>query len=224
MSWENRDYNRAGGLGGGRGIPGVSANVPAVTMWLLGINVLVFLVDVILTPSTRGSWASPSLLGEFSFDQAVAGGQVWRFVTYQFLHAGFFHLLFNMIGLWIFGGLMERWWGSKRFLAFYLLCGVGGAVAYGLVGFVPAVAGVTTQFTLVGASGCVLGCVAGCMVKFPKEPIGLLFIPITFTIFALGAVYIGLDVLNVLAGGLGAGSAVAHLGGAVTGFALVKLP
>ncbi len=229
MSYETRDYlrdeeSRYGGGGGLRGSfrGGVSANLPGMTLWLLIINVLVFLVDSVLTGSARGDALSPTRLGRFSTEQGVLGFQVWRVVTYQFLHANFLHLLFNMIGLWVFGGMIERWWGSKRFLAFYLLGGVGGALLFALSSAVPAVAQVTPQSTLVGASGCVLGCVAACMVVFPKQPIGLFFIPITFTVFALGAVYIGLDVLQVLAGGGGAGSAVAHLGGAGVGYLLVK--
>ncbi|MEM7625202.1 MAG: rhomboid family intramembrane serine protease [Planctomycetota bacterium] len=230
MGSENRDYLRqearrfgGGGYGGG-GVPGVSANLPPMTLWLLVINVAVFLVDSVLTGSTRGDWASPTWLGRFSAEQGILGFQAWRILTYQFLHGGFFHLLFNMIGLWIFGRLMEQWWGSKRFLAFYLLCGVGGGLLFAAVSAFPAIAFITPETPLVGASACVLGSVAGCMVKYGREPIGFMFIPITFTILMLGGVYIFLDVLEVLAGGRSAGSAVAHLGGAGVGYLLIQKP
>lgn len=223
MAIDSRSYYQDGGGGGfGGGVPGVRGNLPPVTLWLLVINVLVFMVTSILTGSTRGDALSPYRWGDFSFTKAVEGFQVWRLLTYQFLHAGFGHILFNMIGLWIFGGMIERYLGSKRYLAFYLLSGVMGALVYGLVGFLPAIAQVTTGDGLVGASACILGCVAGAMVWFPKNPISLMFIPLEFTILALGGVYIGLDVLSVLAGSSGAGSAVAHLGGAIMGFVLAR--
>ncbi|MEM7576385.1 MAG: rhomboid family intramembrane serine protease [Planctomycetota bacterium] len=229
MSYENRDYlreeaRRFGGPGSGgsafRG--GVSANLPPMTLWLLIVNVMVFLVDSILSGSMRGDAAAPTRWGRFSVEDGVLGFQLWRVLTYQFLHWDFVHLLFNMVGLWIFGGMIERWWGGRRFLAFYLLCGVGGALLFSLSSLFPAVAGVTSASVVIGASGCVLGCVAACMMVFPREQIGLFLIPISFTVFALGAVYIGLDVLNVLVGGNNAGGALAHLGGAATGYVLVK--
>ena len=244
MSWENRDYNQGrsgwrdsysggGGFGGGGGgggnfrggIPGVSANLPAVTMWLLGINVLVSLVDWVLTGSLRGDRLSASGgWGYFSLDTAIYKLQAWRFITYAFLHGGVLHLLFNMIGLWVFGSMMERYWGSRRYLLFYLLCGVGGAALFALASLIPGFAGLTPDTPIVGASACVLGLVAGCILKYPKDEIRLMFIPISFTIQVLGWLYIGFDVLNVLAGSAAAGSAIAHLGGALAGFALVRYP
>jgi membrane associated rhomboid family serine protease len=231
MAWEDRDYYRGGGGGGSYGgggggafRGGISANLPPATLWLLIITVAATLVDSVLTGSARGDVASPRYWGYFSADRAFMDFQVWRPVTYQFLHGGVFHLLFNMIGLWIFGRMMESWWGSKRFVAFYLISGIGGASLFALVSLVEPVAGVRPTTPLIGASGAVLGLVAGCMVKYGRQPIGLLFIPIQFTIFALGAIYIGLDVLNLLAGSAAAGSAVAHLGGALTGFVLIKQP
>ena len=218
-------FGGAGGMGRGGGAFGVSANLPQMTLWLLMINVGVFLIDSVLAGSARGDWASPSGFGHFSAEKGLLGFQIWRPLTYQFIHGDFFHLLFNMIGLWIFGRLMEQWWGSRRFLAFYLVCGVGGALLFGLCALLlPEVAYISPRSTLVGASGSVLGCVAGCMVKFGREQIGLFLIPISFTILTLGAVYIFLDVLSVLAGGPTAGSALAHLGGAGIGFLLVRSP
>jgi membrane associated rhomboid family serine protease len=232
MSFENRDYlrdeqRRYGGLsgaGGGGGVPGVSANLPPMTLWLLILTVMIGFIDAILTGSMRGGVVSPSRWGHFSVESGLAGLQLWRLVTYQFLHSGILHLLFNMIGLWVFGGLIERFWGPKRFLAFYLLCGIGGALLFAAATLVPGLAMIDAESTLIGASGCILGCVTACMVKYPKQPIGLFFIPVSFTIFALGAMYLALDLLRVVAGSEDAGSAVAHLGGAIIGFLLIKKP
>ena len=68
--------------------------------------------------------------GYFSVEKAIFRGQVWRFITFQFLHASLPHLLFNMFALYMFGMLVEQYLGRRRFLAFYLISGVGGAVMY----------------------------------------------------------------------------------------------
>ncbi|MEE9404479.1 MAG: rhomboid family intramembrane serine protease [Algisphaera sp.] len=225
MSWENRDYNRSGGgLGGGGGAMGVTANLPPVTLWLVVVNVVVFLVDNILTGSARGNALSPATLGYFSPEKGLYGFQIWRLVSYQFLHGNGMHLLFNMIGVWVFGGMLERSMGSRRYLAFYLLGGVGGALLFAASSWVPSVASVASSSRLIGASACVFACVVGCMMRFPKQSIGMMFIPVTFTIFALGAFYLAFDLLQVLAGGGGAGTAVAHLGGALAGYGIMRYP
>ena len=65
--------------------------------------------------------------GNFNVPEGVNGYQFWRLLTYQFLHGGYVHLGMNMMALYVFGPLIEKWWGPKRFLAFYLLCGACGA-------------------------------------------------------------------------------------------------
>lgn len=226
MAFDNRDYyreeqRRYGGGGGFRGPGGISANIPGAVLWLIVINVVVFVVDVVLRGSSRGDAIAPLNWGAFSVEQGILGFQIWRPLTYQFIHADFFHLLFNMIGLWVFGQFIERYLGSKRLVAYYLLCGLGGAVLFGLVSLIPAIAGTDTGTPVVGASGCVLGLVAGCLVKFPREQLMFFFIPVAMTMKVIGIFYIGIDLLQVLAGGRGAGGATAHLGGALMGFLLI---
>lgn len=219
MAFSDRPYNHDSGGYGRGGVPGLRGGPGGVLLWLVAINVLVFITDRILTGSTRGNVLSPSRWGWFSLDESW---QVWRLVTYQFLHADFFHLLGNLIFLWIFGQYMERYWGSKRFLAFYLLSGVGGAVVYGLVSLVPAVANTAPFIPLVGASASVFGLMVGCWMKFPKEEIRFILMPFGFTIQLLCGLYLFFNILQVLAGSYGAGSATAHLGGALFGFLLMK--
>lgn len=227
MAWENRDYyrdqNSWQGGGGWRSHIG-GANVGPVTLTLLATNVVVAIVNGILLGSARGDLVAPYWWGNYNVEQAIFGFQLWRPLTYQFLHSGFLHLLFNMFGLYIFGGRMESWWGSRRFLAFYLLCGLGGAVLFTLAAFVPAIAGTTVSTPVVGASACVMGCVIGCVLRFAREPLGMLFLPFTFTMQILGIFYIAMDLLQVLAGSAGAGGAVAHLGGVAAGLGLVLRP
>ncbi|MFQ5517842.1 MAG: rhomboid family intramembrane serine protease, partial [Acidimicrobiia bacterium] len=83
------------------------------------LNAVVFLLDNILFNSNRGNWLAPWGWGSFSVTKAIGSLQLWRFVTYQFIHANFFHVFFNMLAVYFFGPIMERWWGSRRFLIFY---------------------------------------------------------------------------------------------------------
>ncbi|MEM1110131.1 MAG: rhomboid family intramembrane serine protease [Planctomycetota bacterium] len=233
MGAGDRDYLKeearrwgGGGGGGGGGRFGRGMNGKSVATWLLIINVGVFFIDSILGSARRGGVLAPSEWGNFNVDQAIYGGQVWRFFTYQFLHGGLFHILFNMIGLFFFGPLMEQWWGSKRFLAFYLLCGSCGALVYAL--FAIAAPGVIFGggdpggVQLIGASGAVYGILAACATLFPHQRVQLLFPPIPLSMRTMALIFLGLSALSVIAGSANAGGDAAHLGGALLGFVLVK--
>ncbi|MEM6854536.1 MAG: rhomboid family intramembrane serine protease [Planctomycetota bacterium] len=227
-----------GGLRGGRFGRGMDSK--SVVTWLLIINIGVFFIDAVMGSARRGAFLAPSSWGNFNVDQAIYGFQVWRFLTYQFLHDGFFHILFNMIGLYFFGPLMEQWWGSKRFLAFYLLCGSSGAVLYALMSiFTPGIIfdgeavaaaralGATEMdisriTSLVGASGAIFGILAACATLFPHQRVQLLIPPIPMSMRTMALVFLGLSFLSVLAGSANAGGDAAHLGGALLGFVLVK--
>jgi len=219
MGFQDRHYNQDGGGGGGAMIGRMRSG--SMVMWLLIINCVVFVLNGILMHGTRvPDWMVPILLGQFSVDKAVYGGQVWRFVTYQFLHGGFMHILFNMIGLYFFGPLMEQWWGSKRFLVFYLLCGVVGAlpmIVFVLANVFPA------QLGLVGASGALYGVLIGAATLFPNQRVQLLIPPIPMSLRTMAIVFLAISFLSVVAGSNDGGNA-AHLAGAALGFYLVKRP
>lgn len=240
MAWADRPYNSdndtprfGGGMGGGM------AGGKSVVTWLLILNIVVFLIDYILTSGARvPNWMSPYLMGRFSIKEGVERFQIWRVITYQFLHADFFHILFNMIGLYFFGPLLEQWWGSKRFLAFYLLCGIGGVVPYTVIGYLaPGIilepgapelaafaAEVVKDVGLIGASGSIYGILIGCAVLFPRQEVRLIFPPIPMKMRTLALIFLGLAFFSVLAGTPNAGGELAHLGGALFGFLLVKRP
>ena len=230
MSFYERHYHREGMSGTlGSRLSGAS-----VVVWLLAINAGVFVLDSILAGGTRaGATAWLTLAGNFNVDQGLFGLQIWRWISYQFLHANFFHILINMIILFFFGPLMERWWGSRRFLAFYLLCGTSAAVIYTiLVLAVPglimdqqwlAQMGITPrQVPLVGASGSIFGILVGCAVLYPHQRVMLLIPPIPMSMRTLALILLGIAVLSLLAGTPNAGGEAAHLGGALLGFILVK--
>lgn len=165
-----------------------------------------------------------------------------QLVTHLFLHGGFTHLFFNMFALWMFGSILENLWGSKRFLIFYMFCGLGAALlhlgvlyvelkdTFALLNSVPPQMMNTNEYlelsqqanqATVGASGAVFGCLAAFGYLFPNSLIYLyFFIPIKAKWFVIfyAAAELWLGVQN------SAGDNVAHwahLGGALVGFLLV---
>jgi membrane associated rhomboid family serine protease len=184
-----------------------------VVKWLLIINIGVFLAGIMIRPLGVFiySWFE---LDATSLGQAL---QVWRLVTYQFLHDPNFvwHIFFNMLGLFFLGPTLERHWGSKKFLPFYLGCGVAGALFYLLLvamKFLPA-------GEMVGASGSILGLLAACAILFPQFVVFIFIFPVPIRIAAIGltAVYF----LIVITRGGNAGGNAAHLAGMAAGAAYV---
>ena len=226
MSWENRDYNQGGGFrggfGGGRMGGGLSGQ--SVVTWLIVANFGVFILNGVFLGAARGSVLAPVVWGNFNVPQAINGGQVWRFLTYQFNHADFLHFVFNMIGLYFFGPLLERWWGPRRFVAFYLLCGSAGAALAAGFSLAPGLGIFGANSMLIGASGAVFGILAACAVLFPTHRVQLIFPPIPMTMRAMASVFLGISVLSLVAGSANAGGEAAHLGGAVLGFLLAWRP
>ncbi len=159
-------------------------------------------------------------------DGVVAFGsfQPWQLVTSAFLHGGFGHIAFNMFGLWMFGGTIERQLGTKRFLWFYLACVLGASVLQVAVTSWPFLTGgpdVGIPVPTLGASGGVLGVMAAFGLLHPNSPIFLLFFPVPIPAkwFVLGYA-----AFSLFAGFTAVQAGVAHfahLGGMVTGAILV---
>jgi membrane associated rhomboid family serine protease len=134
----------------------------------------------------------------------------WTIVTYMFLHSthDFFHILFNMYSLYLFGPRVEERLGSQRFIWFYLLCGIGG----GLLSFI------TPNFAIIGASGAIMGLIVAYAMYWPRDRI-LFWGVIPMEMWMLCALFVILDVV-----GFGGGIAhFAHLGGAATGYLFLKV-
>ena len=179
---------------------------PVVT-WLLITNIAVFLFTEFIPPAGR-------IIGGFcaidpsSLEKAL---QVWRLITYQFLHASFIHILYNMLGLFFLGPTLEMHWGSRKFLTFYLSCGVAGGLFYLLlvaIGFLPA-------GSMVGASGAILGMLAACAILFPNFVIFLVFFPLPIRMAAI--ILTAMYILTVVTRGANAGGDAAHLAGMAAG-------
>ena len=161
----------------------------------------------------------------------------WRFVGFQFLHANFSHVLFNMLGLYFFGIMVERYLGPKRYLAFYLLCGICGALMYlalNLTGYAitmifqqpvrfPGLLFDDPSTPLVGASAGIFGVLMAGAYIAPREIVYIFgLIPIRLNILAYALVAIAL--FTVLTGGENAGGQAGHLGGAIAGYYFVRRP
>jgi len=230
MGIADRQYDRNNrGFGGGFGGGGVPTGgglgrlkLLSVTAWLVIINAAIFFFQQLF-----GSGFANALTtyGHFSTDTLIFGVEFWRLLTFQFLHAHFWHLLFNMIGLLVFGPMVEGYLGRRRYLAFYLLCGICGALLYlvlNLIGAIgvslPGALNVSTSTPLIGASAGVFGVILACARIEPNRKIMLLFPPVPLKLSWLAFGYVFIALLNLLTGGNNAGGDAAHIGGAAAGF------
>lgn len=219
MGLYDRDYTQADFQQHGshfRYAPQMRMSLPRMTpvvKWLLIINIGVFLAAVLIEP--LGLY----IYEWFQLDARTVGRalQLWRLITYQFLHAPnfIFHILFNMIGLFFLGPTLERHWGSKRFLPFYLGCGVAGGLFYLLLVAV----GFLAPSEMVGASGAILGMLAACAILFPHFVVIFFIFPVPIRVatVVLTAGYF----LAVVTRGGNAGGDACHLAGMAAGAAYV---
>jgi len=172
------------------------------------INVLAFSLTLILA-SMNFSVFEHFALWSYKSDNFYP----WQLITHQFLHAGFFHIIFNMLALISIGPFVDRFLGEKKFLPFYLLCGLGSALLHmSLTNSV--------NIPMVGASGALFGLLVLFSIIQPNEKLYLFFIPIGIKAkYMVGA----LIVIEVLLGLFSTSDGVghwAHIGGALTGFLL----
>ncbi len=216
MGLADRNYDHAANRGGG-----TMASIPPMVKALLIANGIVFILDHLVFVSKPPELPPILAFGAFTVDSAIHRGQIWEFITFQFLHANFLHLLFNSMGLYFFGPLMERAMGSKRFLIYYLLCGAAGAGFYtliSLIGIIP----YAPQVPLVGASAGIYGIFAGVAVIAPQLRVRLLFPPIELSMRQLAIALLAIALVYILFNLNNAGGEAGHLGGAILGFFLTR--
>lgn len=151
---------------------------------------------------------------------------VWQPATYLFLHAGFFHILFNMLTLWMFGVELERLWGTRFFLKYYFLTGVGAAATTILLAFLPLPGEInaTLRYALtVGASGSIYGLLLAYALYFPDRPLFMFPIPIPITAKYFVMILGGIALLSSMSASQGGVANVAHLGGLAFGYLYLKV-
>ncbi len=223
----------------------------SVTHSLIIINVVVFILGLVVTqpallglpmPGVGVDESFAMVLGAYSWFTCFLQGEFWRLITYQFVHAHLGHIFFNMWALFFFGPAVEYAMGGRRFLLFYLACGVAGALFSSLLAWagiysslpnVPQVVyevnwivqsvgyeGVVQPWQMlpmVGASAAIYGVMVATAFMYPHRQISLLFPPVTMKLRTFALVIIGLASFVILFNLDNAGGEAGHLGGIIMG-------
>lgn len=193
-----------------------SGHFPPGVKWLLISNIGLFVLYFL---AVRTEWGDIFAYFGLVPRMVLEGYGIYQLVTYMFLHSpwGFGHILFNMFALWMFGADLERTWGTRRFLEYYFLCGIGAGLCV--------VAGNLLYGTLdtrtIGASGAIYGVLLAFGMLFPDTIVLFSFLfPIKakYFVMIIGAIAF-LSSLGASGGGV---SHVAHLGGMVFGYFYLK--
>jgi membrane associated rhomboid family serine protease len=185
---------------------------PAVK-WIIIANIVVFVVSTFVG---RTAFEYFGLIPE----QVIEHGWLWQLATYMFLHAGVWHILFNMLGVWMFGVSLEQRWGTRFFLKYYAVSGFGGAATLLLVSLLPFSATAPAYQTVtVGASGALFGLLLAYALYWPERPIMLLLVFVPARIFVM--IYGGIALLNTFQPNRGIADA-AHLGGLIFGYLYLR--
>ena len=208
---------------------GFMSNVPTAIKNIIIINILVMVMT--------------SLNGDFMYEKFALFYPTspffhwWQPVTHMFMHGGFWHLLFNMYTLYIFGTVLERVWGTRKFLIFYFVTGLGAAAIHTGVewiqmqGWLQAAAegSMAAQSSIhalkmtptVGASGALSGVLMGYAMLSPGSILTLLFPPISLKAKWFVLIFAGIELLTGVTGTGGGIAHFAHLGGLIFGFLLI---
>jgi len=191
--------------------------------WLVIINAGVLLLTTLMGALNQDIFAAFRAIFALT-PYLVVRGWIWQLASYSFLHQGILHLLFNMLGLWMFGSQFEQDWRTKKFLEFYFFCVIGAGLTTIAVSYT-GIGGVSPTIPTIGASGGVFGILMAFGMIYGEREI-MLF-PIPFSIkakyFVAGIAFITL--IEAISASSGRGSAVAysaHLGGLLFGFLYVK--
>ena len=182
---------------------------------LIGANVAMFLITT-LAPFGQEVIRFLGLVPTHVIHRVWA----WQLVTYMFLHGGIFHIVFNMLALWMFGTELERIWGTRYFLKFYFVTGVGAGALTVLFSLLPF--GFAQQFqvaTIIGASGAIYGLLLAYALYFPDRPILMIvfWVPAKVCVAILGAIAL----VSSLSDSGGVANAT-HLGGLLVAYLFLK--
>ena len=214
-------------------------NIPTVTKNLLIINVLAYLVGMVFGIHSGGF---NDLFGLHFFLAPDFG--LYQLVTYMFMHASLSHLFFNMFALWMFGCIVERTWGARKFLFYYMACGIGAGLLQEMAQFVQfymlaaenihgfSVSQIMTVakasavginlWTTVGASGAIYGILLAFGMLYPEERMFIfpLPVPIKAKFFVVG--YAAIELFMAFSTSGDGVAHLAHLGGMLFGFLLIR--
>lgn len=185
--------------------------LPPAVKNLLIINIIVFIgTELIGDPMYQ--WFALFPIGSPFF-------RWWQFVTHMFMHGNFMHIFFNMWSLIVFGPMLERLWGSKKFLIFYFVCGLGAALSHELVLLTQPLSNIPT----VGASGAIYGLLLGFGMLYPNYVLTLVFPPVSLKAKWFVAIFAGIELLTGVLGTHDGVAHFAHLGGMLFGLILILI-
>jgi len=153
----------------------------------------------------------------------IPGLRIWQPFTYIFLHGGLFHLLINMLMLWMFGRELELLWGKKRFLNYFFICGVGAGLIEVIIKTTPQLWGHPPSDTpTIGASGAIFGILMANAILFPDRRIWLIPLPVTIPMRPYVAVMAAIEFFSTLGTGGDNVSHLCHLGGMLVGYIYLR--
>jgi len=214
-------------------------NIPVITKNLLLINIIAFVACMLLGGGESSGYRLNDLLGLHFF--LAPDFHIYQLFTYMFMHGGFTHILFNMFALWMFGCVVENVWGSKKFLFYYISCGVGAGLFQEAAQYVQYVADgldaytyvsylgqqipmevYLNKWTTVGASGAIYAILLAFGMLFPEERMFIfpLPVPIKAKWFVIG--YAAIELFSAVSTTGDGVAHVAHLGGMVFGFFMIR--
>jgi membrane associated rhomboid family serine protease len=186
---------------------------PAVK-WIVWTNIGAFLATTLF----------PRLVAYFGLipEAVIEHRWLWQPVTYMFLHEGVVHILVNMLGIWMFGVELERLWGTRLFLRYYAITGIGAGITTIVVALLPfAVTAPAYVSVTIGASGALFGLLLAFAIYYPHRPI-LMFmlfpVPAKYFVLIVGAIAF----LSSTSGGAPKVAHAAHLGGLIFGYLYLK--
>lgn len=214
-------------------------NIPTVTKNLLIINLIVFLASKVVNLSAG---SLDDMCGLHFF--LAPDFHVFQLFTYMFLHANFMHIFFNMFALWMFGCVIERVWGAKKFLFYYISCGIGAGLMQEVAQFVQfymmaneQIVGFSSdmlmevarnsadglnQWTTVGASGAIYAILLAFGMTFPNERIFIFPLPIPIKAKWFVIFYVMLELGSAIGSSSDGVAHMAHLGGMLFGFFMIR--
>ena len=203
---------------------GPFSNVPPVTKNLILVNILIFIAT---------AFNENFMIGTFGlFYPSSPYFHWWQVITHMFMHGGFWHIFFNMYTLFIFGVVVERIIGSKKFALFYFVCGLGAAAlqigtqyiemqAFISAGAADSIAALKATPT-VGASGAIYGVLIGYAMLFPDSKMTLLFPPITLSAKWMVIIFAAIELFTGVIGWVDGVAHFAHLGGMLIGWLMIR--
>lgn len=184
--------------------------LPPATINLIIVNAILFLATLINQDFMIRTFAM--------FPPESPLFRWWQIITHMFMHGGFWHILFNMYTLFLFGMVVERTIGTKKFLVYYFLCGLGAAALH--IG-VQSLSGASLYVPTLGASGAVYGVLLAYAYLFPDNKLTLLFPPVTLSAKWMVLIFLAIELITGITGTAEGVAHFAHLGGALMGWLLM---